>query len=224
MAGTMSQIPPRNGGGGGLRRSFSTKDLRGRGTMRRSFSDNHLLSNKAAAPSIKAAMNVRPKLKNSRSHSGLFNLQLSGAMIPETLKSFLFDPETSKPMSMDDVRDHEIEMPEVKKRGNWVKMIVELGSKWKGTRSEDVESYIGGDDDVEGLCDVEYDEDEDEGEQVVIDRDTFSSLLRYISWSDAKLFSQLAFLCNMAYVIADMKVIKQRKESSSMNLSFTDDI
>lgn len=207
----MSQVPPRSGGGGvaGLRRSFSTKDLSRRGAMRRSFSDNHLLSNKAGS-SIKAAMNVRPKLKNSRSHSGLFNLQLSGAaMIPETLKSFLFDPETSKSMSMEEEvgdRDHEIEVPEVKKRGNWVKMIVELGSKWKGTRNGDVESYVGRDDDVEGVCEVEYDEDEDEGEQVVIDRDTFSSLLRYVSWSDAKLFSQLAFLCNMAYVIPDMKV------------------
>lgn len=188
--------------------------------MRRSFSDNHLLSNKVAS-SIKAAMNVQPKLKNSRSHSGLFNLQLPGTRIPETLKSFLFDPETSKEMNMNEIvedhdRDHdqdhdEVEInPEVKKRGNWIKMIVELSNKWKGTKNDDVESYVAGEADVEGVCDVEYDEDEDEDE-TVIDRDTFSSLLRYVSWSDAKLFSQLAFLCNMAYVIPDMKVYASKK-------------
>jgi len=41
---------------------------------------------------------------------------------------------------------------------------------------------------------------------VVYDRETFSRLLVRVAWSDTKLFSQLAFLCNMAYVIPAIKV------------------
>ncbi|KAL3838687.1 hypothetical protein ACJIZ3_023278 [Penstemon smallii] len=59
---------------------------------------------------------------------------------------------------------------------------------------------VGGD---EG-CDVDYEDDEEEKE-INIDREIFSSLLKHVSWSDTKLFSQLAFLCNMAYVIPDIK-------------------
>ncbi|KAG6434383.1 hypothetical protein SASPL_106014 [Salvia splendens] len=196
-AAALSQIPTP---GGGLGRSFSTKDLQRRGVMRRSYSDNHLLSHKA-----RASLQVQPNLKNSRSGTGLFNIQLSGAaMIPETLKSFLFEPETTrKEVSIGEIDDdgHEIEIHQGKKRGNWIEMIVELRNKWKGNRNDDVESFdVNEDGDGEGGCDVDYEEDEGG-----VDGETFSSLLRHVSWSDTKLFAQLAFLCNMAYVIPDMK-------------------
>lgn len=127
-------------------------------------------------------------------------------MIPETLKSFLFEPETArKEVSDDDEIDddgREIEIHQGKKRGNWIEMIVELRNKWKGNRNDDVESFdVNEDGDGEGGCDVDYEEDEGG-----VDGETFSSLLRHVSWSDTKLFAQLAFLCNMAYVIPDMKV------------------
>lgn len=190
----LSQIPTPG-------RSFSSKDLQRRGVMRRSYSDNHLLSHKA-----RASLQVQPgpNLKNSR----LFNIQLSGAaMIPETLKSFLFDPETTRKEEVsigetgDDDQD-QIEIHQGKKRGNWIEMIVELRNKWKGNRNDDVENFhVNEDGDGEGGCDVDYEEDEGG-----VDGETFSSLLRHVSWSDTKLFAQLAFLCNMAYVIPDMKV------------------
>ncbi|KAL0373795.1 UNVERIFIED_CONTAM: Phospholipase A1 PLIP1, chloroplastic [Sesamum radiatum] len=83
--------------------------------------------------------------------------------------------------------------------------LVELRSNWKSKKVE-VEEYVDGESQGcdEGGCEVEY-EDDAEGGEINIDRETFSSLLRHVSWSDTKLFSQLAFLCNMAYVIADMK-------------------
>lgn len=168
-------------------------------------------------------------VKNSRSSSGLFNIQLSGAIIPETLKSFLFDPETSKEMNMEIDGDHdhdhghghdqdEIEVHEGKKRGNWIEMIMELRNKWQGNQHDDelVESDSGEGCDGEGGCDVEYDEDDGDdgngnnevGREVSIDRERFSSMLDHVSWSDTKLFAQLAFLCNMAYVIPDIKVCR----------------
>lgn len=210
MAYTLSQITsttPRDVADRGLRRSFSAKDLHRRGGLQRSYSDNHLCY---SISSIRAST-VQPKLKNSRS-VGFFNIQLSGAMIPDTLKSFLFDPETSKEMNMEEYveeSDHEdeIEIHEGKKRANWIERLVELRNNWKG-KQDKVESYVGGDGggcDGEGGCEVEYEEDS-EGREISIDRDIFSSLLRHVSWSDTKLFSQLAFLCNMAYVIPNMKV------------------
>ncbi|KAL0423251.1 UNVERIFIED_CONTAM: Phospholipase A1 PLIP1, chloroplastic [Sesamum radiatum] len=51
---------------------------------------------------------------------------------------------------------------------------------------------------------VEYENDAKGGE-INIDRETLSLLLRHVSWLDTKLFSQLTFLSNMAYVIIDMK-------------------
>ncbi|KAI3449262.1 hypothetical protein Pfo_005927 [Paulownia fortunei] len=215
MACTLSQVTsttPRDVADGGLRRSFSTKDLHRRAGMRRSYSDNHLCY---SINTIRASTG-QPKLKNSRS-VGFFNIQLSGAMIPDTLKSFLFDPETSKEMNMDEKleeSDHEdeLENDEGKKRANWIERLVELRNNWKG-KQDKVEGYVGGDsegcDEGEG-CEVEYDEDA-EGREISIDRETFSSLLRHVSWSDAKLFSQLAFLCNMAYVIPDMKTRDLRR-------------
>ena len=57
-----------------------------------------------------------------------------------------------------------------------------------------------GDDNV---CVVGEDEDEQE---VTYDCDSFSNFLVQVPWSDTKLYSQLAFLCNMAYVIPQIKV------------------
>lgn len=101
-------------------------------------------------------------------------------------------------------------------------MIVELRNKWKGNKHDIVESYVDGGDgegcDGEGGCDVEYDEDDDngnEGREVSLDRERFSAMLDNVSWSDTKLFAQLAFLCNMAYVIPDIKVRRCHLQQST---------
>ncbi|PSS03954.1 capsid protein [Actinidia chinensis var. chinensis] len=44
-----------------------------------------------------------------------------------------------------------------------------------------------------------------------IDLDSFSRLLAQVPWSDAKLFSQMAFLCNMAYVIPEIEANDLRR-------------
>ncbi|PIN26524.1 hypothetical protein CDL12_00727 [Handroanthus impetiginosus] len=93
-----------------------------------------------------------------------------------------------------------------KKRANWIERLMELRNSWKG-KEEKYEEYVGReieDCDEDGGCEVEYEED-DEGSDISIDREMFSSLLREVSWSDTKLLSQLAFLCNIAYVIPDIK-------------------
>ncbi|KAL8554142.1 hypothetical protein ACS0TY_002385 [Phlomoides rotata] len=203
MTYTLSQISSTTPRDGGLRRSFSNKDLQRRGMMRRSYSDNHLCH---SITSTKASI-VQPKLKNSRS-VGFFNIQLS-----DTLKSFLFDPETSNVEENDDDED-EMEMNEVNKRANWIERLMELRSSWKGKEDKVERPSDDGEDgegcDGDGGCEVEYDEDGD-GADISIDRETFSSLLTRVSWSDTKHFSQLAFLCNMAYVIADMKTEDLRR-------------
>ncbi|PIN13889.1 hypothetical protein CDL12_13494 [Handroanthus impetiginosus] len=207
MACTLYQVTsPTAPGDDRLRRSLSSKDLHRRAKMRRSYSENHLCH---SIGSIKAS-NVQPKLKNSRS-VGFFNIP--STMIPDTLKLFLFDPEASKEMNMDrEESDHdhedEVVINEGQKRANWIERIVELRNSWKGKQDRVKEDVGGGDTesccDEEGGCEVEYEED-GEGTEISIDRETFSSLLRHISWSDAKVFSKLAFLCNMAYVIPDIK-------------------
>ncbi|KAI3444428.1 hypothetical protein Pfo_001093 [Paulownia fortunei] len=184
----------------GLHRSFSCKVLHRRAGIRRSYSDNHLC---CSTGSIRACA-LQPKLKNSRSVD-LFNIQL-------TLKSFLFESGMSKEVDIEEnleESDHEDEAEinnKGKKRANWIERLMELRNSWKEKQDKD-EGYVGGETEgcyEEGGCEVEY-EDDAEGRDMGIDRETFSSLLRRVSWSDTKLFSQLAFLCNLAYVIPDIK-------------------
>ncbi|XP_073147519.1 phospholipase A1 PLIP1, chloroplastic [Henckelia pumila] len=187
-----------------LRRSFSGNELLGKTGLRRSYSENHLC---CSISRIRAAM-MEPKLKNSR--SGFFNIQLSSDMIPDSLKSFLFDLATDKDVDVDGDSDsdprEEMEVEGGKKRANWIERLMELRNKWKETREKD-EEYVGEDIDgcdEEGGCEVEY-EDDAEVEAITIDKDVFSSLLRDVARSDIKLYAQLSFLCNMAYVIEDIK-------------------
>ncbi|XP_073062031.1 LOW QUALITY PROTEIN: phospholipase A1 PLIP1, chloroplastic-like [Primulina eburnea] len=186
-----------------LRRSFSSKELLlGKSGLRRSYSENHL----CCSISRVRASAMEPKLKNSR--SGFFNIQLSSAMIPDSLRSFLFYLDANKDIDVNGDNDPqgEIEVDGGKKRANWMERLMELRNKWKETQEKD-EEYVGEDNDgcdEEGGCEVEY-EDDAEGEAITIDRDVFSSLLRDISRSDTKLYAQLSFLCNMAYVIEDIK-------------------
>lgn len=61
--------------------------------------------------------------------------------------------------------------------------------------------------DGEDGCEVvDYGDREDEEERVIFDSHSFSRLLLQVPWSDVKRFSKLAFLCNKAYQIPDIKV------------------
>lgn len=98
---------------------------------------------------------------------------------------------------------------EVKKRANWVERLLELRSHWRERQQKD---EVAGDadshqdcDEDEGGCEADYGDEDEEG-KAKIDCESFSRLLVEVPWSDAKLLAQLAFLCNMAYVIPEITV------------------
>ncbi|KAM3282489.1 phospholipase A1 PLIP1, chloroplastic isoform X1 [Capsicum chacoense] len=200
-----------------FRRSFSSKGSREKARMRRSYSENHLTCRASRIQSTE----TQPKLKSSSSTGGPFKLQLSSSFLPDSLRSFLFDIETSKDINIEGVifetrHDHDRENDGMKaegetRRSNWIRRLVELRRNWiekqKKNDAEILEEYMensGGDCEEEG-CEVDYEEEEDAADEMNVDRESFSGLLRRVSWSDSKLFSKLAFLCNMAYVIPEIK-------------------
>lgn len=201
----------------GLCRSKSSKNLCNRASIRRSHSDNHLCY---SINRIRAS-SMQPKLKSSRS-VGIFPFQISSSIIPNSVRSFLFDPETSKDMNITDKDTTMVEASvdsssrkEEVQRANWVERLCEIRSHWKNRlQKEDIDGdeicdmATNGNcncDDDESGCMVDYNLDE-EGGEVTYDRETFSRLLVQVPWSDTKKFSKLAFLCNMAYVIPEIKV------------------
>ncbi|KAJ4837294.1 hypothetical protein Tsubulata_026369 [Turnera subulata] len=215
----------------GLHRSSSSKDLCSRAGIRRSSSDNHL----CCSMNRVQATSTPPKLKSSRSF-GIFPFQISASIIPNSLRSFLFDPETSSDISTTEKDDNIVESAsvgggggdedEVEKRPNWVDRLCEIRTHWRNKQQQkEEEGEDGGEvygedkkfdcncDDDEGGCLVSYDSDEEEGkeEEIKYDPETFSRFLAPVSWSNTKLFSKLAFLSNMAYVIPEIKAADLRR-------------
>ncbi|CBI40502.3 unnamed protein product, partial [Vitis vinifera] len=191
-----------------LHRSHSGKDLCARAGLRRSYSDTHLCY---SINRIRAS-SAHPKLKSSSSSVKIFPMfQLPGSILPSGLRSFLFDPETSKDMNIVE-NGVDIDNKDVEKRANWVVRLLELRSRW---RNKPQRENLNGDEDGaadsdgdEGGCEVDYDEVE---ARENYNRETFSRLLSPVAWSDTKFFSQLAFLCNMAYVIPEIKAQDLRR-------------
>lgn len=193
----------------GLRRSHSGKDLRTQSVIRRSYSDNHL-----CCRSINRiqATSVQPKLKSSSNNKKSF--QFSGSILPTSLSSFLFDQQTSNKGEKDVNIEENIVESGTEERANWVERLVEIKKHWRNRiprESMDMDvmsdNYVSDEPDCDddNVCEVDYEEEED-GQEVTYDSDLFSKFLAQVSWSDTKLYSQLAFLCNMAYVIPQIKV------------------
>lgn len=190
----------------GLHRSHSSKDIRERACIKRSYSDNQICysANKIHATSTQP----KPKKNNNNSMGmGIFPLKFSGSFLPNAVKSFLFDmEETTKDLSSEE---------EVTKRANWIERLLEIRSRWRKKQQkggvendlyadhESAESLCGGDN---GGCEVDYYDSEDE-EGLTFDTESFSRFLIQVPLSDTKVFSQLAFLSNMAYVIPKIKVL-----------------
>ncbi|XP_068667361.1 phospholipase A1 PLIP1, chloroplastic-like [Aristolochia californica] len=185
-----------------FRRSHSSTDLPNRLGMSRSRSEPHLCCSRKPAQ----ATTAKTKLKSSRSF-GIFPFNFSGSIIPSYVKSFLFEQEYSKEVELEDhsMECEAEEVMETQKRANWVERLMELRTRWKDRQKEDSGE---GESDEEDLCGVSY---EEEIEEVSFDRESFSKLLARVNWSQMKLFSQLAFLCNMAYVIPEIKIDDLRK-------------
>ncbi|KAF8032463.1 hypothetical protein BT93_D1391 [Corymbia citriodora subsp. variegata] len=209
----------------GLRRSQSGKDLLQRAAFRRSYSDNHLCY---SINSIQAS-SERPKLKH-RNSTGIIPFQFSSSIIPNSLRSFLFDSENSKElnivepdMKLEDTAD-EADGGDVEiKRSNWVERLLEINSQWRNKQqidgldrdnsSEMVENGDTSCTDTDGGCEAGYSsEEEEDGDEVKYDQESFSKLLVRVPTSDIKLFSQLAFLCNMAYAIPTITAEDLRKQ------------
>lgn len=179
-------------------------------TMRRSYSDNNLVfsSGRVCASSTRSS-----KLKPSRSY-GIFPLQFSSSFLLNPIRSLLFETEQPRnetklvDESVDDGDiEEEIEDGRKVKRANWVQRLLELRMQWKGRREieecDDEKEDDGGD--SEDGCLVDYDAKEEEQERASFNMESFSRFLVQVPWSDAKRFSKLAFLCNKAYVIPEIK-------------------
>ncbi|CAN1793849.1 Phospholipase A1 PLIP1, chloroplastic [Linum perenne] len=198
-----------------LRRSDSSKDLRNQANMRRCYSEGHLCKSMNCV----RASSVQPKMKTSRSFG--FPFEIAGSFIPRSVRTLLFDPETSRMSSVEDGelasevgssdQGGEFGGDEEVKRVNWVERLLEIRSHWRNRQAKDNmgdESYMDethdcyGDDEDGCLADYDSEEGDDEEE---FDCEMFYELLKRVPWSDTKLFSRLAFLCNMAYVISDIK-------------------
>ncbi|KAI3996440.1 hypothetical protein MKX01_027472 [Papaver californicum] len=190
-----------------------------RASLRRSHSDPQLRC------SIRAT-STESKLKTSKSSVGIFHqFQISSSLLPNKVRSLLFETdkmklveqhsEESKGHEREEVEGNghlrEEEEREQEKRANWVERLLELRSQWKNRQTYDQTNEEEEDDyDHVGGCEADYDSESEE-EEVNFDRETFSKLLTRVPWSDAKLYSQLAFLCNMAYVIPEIKAQDLRK-------------
>jgi hypothetical protein len=150
---------------------------------------------------------------------GTSPFQFSGSILPNSLHSFLFDQQINKDINKRE-KDVNIEVNMVESskeekvnRANWIERLVEIKKHWRNRLpKESVDMDVIFDDDTYGefdcdddnVCMVDY--DEEDGQEVTYDRDSFSKFLVQVQWSDTKLYSQLAFLCNMAYEIPQIKV------------------
>lgn len=195
------------GENGCLRRSSSGEELYKQATIRRSYSENNLLSSsnrlRAASSSPRSS-----KLRPNRSF-GIFSNTLSTSISSTTTKALLFDTETDKEndtKTVDNILDdyevqEEIEREKREKRANWVERLLELRTRWKGRKEKEIDCRQE-DCNGEDGCLVDYGEAEDE---IKIDSESFSKLLVHVPWTDAKKFSKLSYLCNKAYTIPNIK-------------------
>ncbi|KQK08756.1 uncharacterized protein LOC100845988 [Brachypodium distachyon] len=121
--------------------------------------------------------------------------------------------------------DPDPEMPQVSTpEDHWLDALLELRKRFhdptKRFFADDDGLFAADDDDdyhhVDGGCGVKYDNEEEDAaaaaeEDDAWDRDSFGKLLARAPLAEARLFAQLAFLCNMAYVIPEIKEAELEK-------------
>ncbi|GAB2217444.1 hypothetical protein Droror1_Dr00000635 [Drosera rotundifolia] len=193
---------------GGLRHSPSAEELRkplATLRIRRSCSESNLV----CFNQIQATCTL-PKTKSN----GLFSFNLSSSVLPGPLRSLLPEPETNNEIKFienfndDDDLEFEVEENRKVKRSNWIERVVELRRQWMNRQERKIRDAYreeGHDDSGEDVCEVDYDDEEEGDVSESFDLETFSALLTNTSWEDTKRFSHLAFLCNMAYAIIELK-------------------
>lgn len=189
---------------GNLSRSSSSQDLcySKQVRMRRSYSYNEISASSSA---------VVP------SPTGIFNFQFSNSFLPNSIKSLFFDLDGERRGSNGEESDDEVEVEveQEKKRANWVEQVLEIKTRWREKQNDvtyDIPVPVN-DDDEEEECNVHGAEDDyckvDYGDEsdIKVDKESFRELLKGVSSSHTKLLSKLAFLCNLAYMIPDIKVL-----------------
>ncbi|MFS7948403.1 hypothetical protein Hanom_Chr06g00559621 [Helianthus anomalus] len=123
-----------------LNQSISGQNLRQHARLQRAYSDHNLCY---SANNVQASMN-QPKLKNSCS-MGVFNLKPSSPIVPNALNT--------------DVG--EIMAKEVKKRGNWIEMLMEIRSRWVQKQNNELDGDNEEEKGCDDGCEVDYNDDED---------------------------------------------------------------
>ncbi|XP_074263390.1 phospholipase A1 PLIP1, chloroplastic [Silene latifolia] len=180
----------------GLRRSSSGEELCKQATLKKSFSDNNLLHSSSPNQTpklLRASSGSRSSLLKPSHSFGIFSNHSSTPVLSK-------DVETVTSVVDGDIGDEETEGKEEKddqrvKKANWMTRLLELRTLWKGRQEKEVtceNPEEGGE--CEDGCLVDYAQR--------FDAVSFSRFLVEASWSDAKRFSKLAYLCHMAYTIS----------------------
>ncbi|XP_074558066.1 phospholipase A1 PLIP1, chloroplastic-like [Curcuma longa] len=199
------------------------------GRMRRTQSSPQLRCSLAV---VRATASPPASSKRGGSVGVLFPF---GGIISNGIRSFMFEAEEEEEEEEEEesagagelrlVEEVEADAgTEIRQRANWVSRILELRRRWRDRQrpqqqqqsdangeEDEVEEEAAGEED--GYCGVSYDDSSPEaasGNQGEWDRESFAKLLQPAAWSDTVLFSQLAFLCNKAYKITDIKVEELR--------------
>ncbi|KAJ1284357.1 hypothetical protein BS78_03G197400 [Paspalum vaginatum] len=119
--------------------------------------------------------------------------------------------------------EHGPEMPAARRpEAHWLDRLLELRSRFHDPARRDALDDDDDDEDVYRLdadhegggCGVSYEDDgggEEEAEDARWDQHSFGKLLARAPLGEARLFAQLAFLCNMAYVIPEIKAEELKK-------------
>lgn len=137
-------------------------------------------------------------------------LGISRSVFPTPIRSLIFEPED---LGLADGEEGAEENISKTRRANWVQRICEIRSRWKDLQAEkggyEAEGAAGWDEMDDDGCGVSHEsEEEEEIKKREWDREEFAKFLNKASWTETKLFTQLAFLCNIAYVIPEIKVGK----------------
>ncbi|CAM8938051.1 unnamed protein product [Rhodiola kirilowii] len=197
-----------------IRRSPYARDLY-KANLRRSVSDPHLC---CSANRI-CATSARPKLKSSPS-VGTLSFQSPSSIFPKTTKSLFYDSIKSRGVDVVELElTYEIGVDEgdADKKVNWIQRVLEIRSQWLNRKEKQInidDNDTSRDGDLEGMCEVNYDEEEGEemeGSVAYDSREAFSGLLTRVELSDVKHLSRLAFLCNLAYRIPQIKAKELRR-------------
>ncbi|XP_062205664.1 phospholipase A1 PLIP1, chloroplastic-like [Phragmites australis] len=197
----------------GRRRGGTREPARMHASIRRSRSEPHFRCSRRGGAAANAA------LTTSRS-IGVFPFQFGAAPLrPPPLPDGGGDG--SRLLTVDDEPPPE-PAPEIlpvrRPEAHWLDRLLELRSRFHDPTKRDVlEDDNDDDEDVYHLddddagCGVSYEDDEEKAEDANWDRESFVKLLARAPLGEAQLFAQLAFLCNMAYVIPEIKVEELRK-------------